>query len=149
MDLSLILMSIDFVEKYKSICLNYSDFENSMSGSNKTLYVKVLDKLGCAYKYYSNGSFYRVIFKSNNIEIHLHLVLKNGLVEPLLYVEDNEGELEPNGRFDFIPKKLGVEFDRRLYNLPKYTSELELEEILKEIFLICEDIKKEISKELA
>jgi hypothetical protein len=145
MDLSLILKSVDFVEKYKSICLNYNDFENSISGSNKAMYEKVLDKLGCDYKYYSNGSFYKVVFEVDNVKLQLHLVLKNGLIEPLLYVKAGEKTIEPKGRFDFIPKKIGVEFDRKLYNLPKYTSESDLEEILKAILLICEDIKKELA----
>ncbi len=41
---------------------------------------------------------------------------------------------------------MGVEFDRKKYNLPKDTSERELEEILKELFLIYGDIRKELIK---
>ncbi|MGZ4057066.1 MAG: hypothetical protein ACXVDZ_10780 [Bacteroidia bacterium] len=42
--------------------------------------------------------------------------------------------------------KLGANFDRENYNLPKYSTFEELEEILKEIFSIYEDIKKELGE---
>jgi len=147
MDLSLILKEVNFVERYKVICKNHNDFENSMSGAKNTLYNEVLNRLGYDYKYYSNGSFYQIISKINDIKLQLHLVLKNGIIEPLLYVKVGGETINPKGRLDFIPQKMGIEFNRALYNIPKYTSEAELEEILKELFSIYEDIKKEMIKE--
>ena len=78
----------------------------------------------------------------------MNLVLKDGLVESLLYMKENGSPITPQGRLDFLSEDLGIPFERKRYNLPMYTSESELEEILREIFLIYEDIKREVIEEI-
>jgi len=142
MDLYQILKNVDFVERYKRICSKYNDFENGMRGNNKKLYEALLAKLGKSYKYYANGNF----FKIGSNDTNLHLVLKDGLVEPLLYVMKEGSSLRPKGRFDGIAEELEENF-REKYTIPKYTSEMELEAILREIILLYEDIKQQVESE--
>jgi hypothetical protein len=148
MDLKKIFEDINFVKRYQSICEKNNDFDNRMRDSTKQLQKEVLDKFEYKYKYVSNGSFYQIKDECDNLLFNLHLVLKGGQVESLLYIYKNEQTLNAKGRFDFIPEKLGIPYDRLKYGLPKYASERELEEILKEIFSIYEDLKKEFIKQL-
>lgn len=66
----------------------------------------------------------------------------------MLFIKNNNETLEPQGRLDFFPEKLGIPFERiKCGALPKYGSEDELKEILKEIFSIYEDLKVEVIKQ--
>ena len=65
-------------------------------------------------------------------------------MESSIDIKDGNNWLSPDGRLDFIPQKMGISFDRSKHNLPKYTSEKDLENILTEILSIYEDIKKEV-----
>lgn len=149
MDLTPILNRIDFVSRYQKVCSDHDDFDNSLRGNKKELYDQVLAKFDYKPKYSSKERFYRIVIEENGYEFGLQLVFKDGLVEPMIDIKKGDSWLSPDGRFDFIPKKMGVEFDRKKYNLPKYTSEAELESILKEIFSIYEDVKKEVIKSQA
>ena len=145
-DLTPILKKIDFVSRYQKICSDHDDFDNSLRGNQKELYDQVLSKFNYMPKYFSKERFYRIVAEESNYEFGLQLVLKDGLVEPMIDIKKEDSWLSPDGRFDFIPQKMGVEFDRKKYNLPKYTSASELEQILREIFSIYEDIKGEVLK---
>lgn len=149
MDLTPIFIRIDFVSRYQKVCSDYDDFDNSLRGNKKELYDQVLAKFDYKPRYFSKERFYRIVTEENGYEFGLQIVLKDGLVEPMIDIKMGGAWLSPDGRFDFIPQKMGVEFDRKKYNLPKYTSEAELESILKEIFSIYEDIKKEVIKSQA
>ena len=141
MELKPVFQKVNFVERYKAICANHDDLDNSMRGIHKKLYEETLRKLGYEFKYYSKGSF----FKISEDNANLHLVLKDGLIEPLLYVMKDDASMLPRGRFDGIAEELQEGF-REQYTIPKYCSETELESILKEIFSLYEDIKKEVMK---
>jgi len=149
MDLTSILKNIDFVSRYQKVCNEHNDIDNSLRGNKKELYNQVLSKFDYQPKYFSKEHFYRIVTEENGYEFGLQLVLKDGLVEPMIDIKKGDSWLSPDGRFDFIPQKMGVEFDRKKFNLPKYASEAELEEILKDIFSIYEDIKKEVMESQA
>jgi hypothetical protein len=149
MDFTQILKNINFVSRYQKLCYEHNDFDNSLRGNKKELYDQVLSKFDYKPKYFSKECFYRIVTEDNGYEFGLQLVLKDGLVEPMINIKKGNFWLSPDGRFDFIPQKMGEEFDRKKYNLPKYTSEAELESVLKEIFSIYEDIKKEVIKSQA
>ncbi|HEV8511721.1 MAG TPA: hypothetical protein VGQ59_00500 [Cyclobacteriaceae bacterium] len=146
MDLTDVLNNINFVTRYQKICLDHNDFENRLSGNNRGLYDHVLSTFNYKSKYFPKEHFYRIVIEEGGYEFGLQLVLKDGLVEPMIDIRKDGTYFSPDGRFDFIPQEMGVEFDRKKYNLPKYTSEEELKSILKELFLIFEDIKSELAK---
>jgi len=144
MNLTPILKNINFVARYQKVCNDHNDFGNSLKGNKKELYDQVLSKFDYKFEYFFKENFYRVVTEDSGCQFGLQIVLKDGLVEPMVDIKKEGIWLSPDGRFDFIPQKMGVEFDRKKYNLPKYTSEAELESILKDIFSIYEDIKKEV-----
>ncbi len=141
MELKPVFEKINFVNRYQEICEEYNDFDKRMSNSKKTLQESVMKKMGYDYKYISNGSFFQVKEETNNWETQFNLVLKKGIVESLFYIYNNKGFDDQLGRLDFIPEKIGIPFDRKKYNLVFYKTEKDLEEILKSLFSIYEDLK--------
>ena len=148
MEVKKIFENIDFVNRYQKICEKHNDFDKRMRSSTKQLQKEVLDKFGYKNKYISNGSFYQIKEEYDEFSFQLHFVLKGGIVETLLFSKKNNKTIEPQGRIDFFPEDLDIPFERlKCGALPKYSSEKELEEILKEIFGIYEDLKKEFVKQ--
>ena len=71
--------------------------------------------------------------------------MHGGMVEAHFnYLKDSEWLMY--NRFDGYAQALNANFQREIYNIPKYSSFEELEEILKEIFSIYEDLKNEFVK---
>lgn len=147
MELSEVYKKIDFVNRFKKISINHNDFKNSLSGNNKEMYDRILSKFIYPVKYFKKETFYKIEEKLGNITFIFQLVLKNGIVEPMLYVKLNENYLGPDHRFDSVCEKLEDSFTRREFPIPVYSSEEELEEILNEIFAIYEDFKSELLKQ--
>jgi hypothetical protein len=144
MDLKPIFEKINFAQRYRTLCDAHQDFDNRLRGIHKPIYESVLRKMDCKFKYYSKGSFYQIINENNSCMFMLNLVLKDGLVESLIYININDSPVISQGRFDFLPEDMNIPFERKRYNLPIYVSEEELKEILKEIFSIYDDIKKAV-----
>lgn len=148
MELRTILEKINFVHRYQNICKKYNDFDNGMRGNQRKMYDTVIKKFDYSIKYYNKEKFYRLEHKlSENLMLGIQLSLKDGLVESMLDVYESNDFLTPDGRFDFIAEELNENYNRDKYNLPSFTSEKELEEILKEMFSIFEDLKDELSKQ--
>ena len=140
-DLSPILNKISFIDRYKEICEKYNDFDCRMRDVDLDMVNVLLNHFGYDYTYFSKEHFYKIINEESEYTFTLQLILKDGIVEPLLNIKFQDKYFYPNGRFDFIPEKMNMEFDREKFNLPKYSSKAELKEILKQIFSIFEDIK--------
>lgn len=149
MELKPIFEKIKFAERYRTLCDTHQDFGNRLRGVHAPIYKSALEKIGYEFKYYSNGNFYQIINVNDGCEFMLNLILKDGLVESLLYIKINNNTIIPHGRFDFLPEDMDIPFERKRHNLPMYGSEAELEEILRGIFSIYEDIKKEVMKKSA
>jgi len=137
-------MKIDFINRYKSLCVKYNDYDNSLRGNWTEIYSSVFCELGYNVKYFKRETFYRFEEKLKDYRFVLQFVLKEGLVEAMIHPERNNTFCVPDGRFDFVAKEIDDSFDRRKYTLPDYTSKEELKLILKEIFSIYEDLKTEL-----
>ncbi len=143
-DIKDVYIGINFIERYKNVCELFNDFENSVRGSNKHKYLEILESVNLTSKFSKGEKFYRHIDKVNGLKITLTLSLHDGLVEPLIAFElDNNTFLTPDGRWDFIPEQLGVEFNRKKYNLPKFKDIDELRTILKEVSSIYYDLLRQ------
>lgn len=143
MILKTVLENINFSNRYRNICDKNNDFNNRLRGNKKDFYLKVLNEFDYCFKYISNGSFFKIISKVNLYEFQLNLVLKDGQIECLLFVKYKNIHIEPCGRIDFLPMDLGIPFERKELNLPLYSDETQLKNILKDIFYLFEDIKRE------
>lgn len=146
MELESVLRNINFVSRYQEICAAHNDFDSSMSGSDKKMYMEKLKSLDDSVTYISKDKMFKIPFEFESSSLDLGLSLKQGVVEARLFYIKNEEWLIYN-RFDFLAEELDPSFDRDKYNIPSYKTESELEEILREIFSIYEDIKREVIKE--
>lgn len=140
------LYAINYISRYKELCKEFNDLENAFRGNNTDLYDRLISKNGYNFKYFKSERFYRINEKFGDYKFNFQLTLHGGLVEAMIDVQRQGEYLTPYGRFDFIPEMMGDEFDRKLFNLPKYTSESDLKMILTELFSIYEDLKLEIQK---
>ncbi len=148
MILESVFRRIDFVNRYKKICEDHNDFDNSMSGNQRKVYSEILQKIDESTVYLSKDKSFKSSFSFGEFTLELVLTLHSGHVQVHLNYLKGEEWLMYN-RLDGYAEELDSSFNRELHNIPKYASESELEEILKEIFSIYEDIKREASKELA
>lgn len=144
MELRRIFQEINFTNRYEKICESSVEFEKIMSGNNVSLYKEVFDLLEIKYKYNSNGSFFSITDKKEDIALNLHLVLKGGIIETFLFIKENGVQKKGIDRFDFIPEELNLPFNREKYNLPRYSSKQELISMLSQIFNIYNDLKEKI-----
>lgn len=144
MILESIFKKVNFVDRYKNICEKHNDFDNGLRGSNKKMYLEKLKAIDNSVVYFSKDKMFKISFGYDDFSIDIGLQLNDGLVEARLFYVKKEEWLLYN-RFDFICEKIDSGFDRKIYNLPKYTSEEELEIILKETLAIYEDIKNELT----
>ncbi|TGN26078.1 hypothetical protein [Empedobacter tilapiae] len=147
-DLTLIYNEIDFVNRFKILSTNHNNFSERLNGNKKELYDKILSKYDYKIKYFKKENFYKIEENTDGVLFIIQLVLKDGIIEPMLYIKIGDKYLEPDHRFDSICEKLDSSFSRKDFPIPKYSSEIELKEILDEIFSIYEDFKKEILKTL-
>lgn len=148
MILESVFRRVDFVDRYRKICEDHNDFDNSMSGNQRKVYSEILQKIDESVVYISKDKAFLSVYSFGDFKLELLLTLHNGLVEVHLNYLKGEEWLMYN-RLDGYAEELDSSFNRELHNIPKYSSESELEEILIEIFSIYEDIKREASKELA
>ena len=146
MVLESLFKKVNFISRYQKICVKHNSFKNRLDRADKKLYsekIKIYDK---SFVYHSRDKMFQVDFRHQAISLNMGLSLHNGMVEArLFYIKDEEWLLF--NRFDFICDELQNGF-RDEYNIPKYSSEEELEEILKDIFSIYEDLKKEFIQHL-
>ncbi|MBA6315175.1 hypothetical protein [Cellulophaga baltica] len=139
MDINLILNKINFVGRYKEICLDHNDYENRLRGRNTKRHLAILKKLDENFSYVSKDKFFTLKYEYEAFELNLGLVINDGLVEPSLYVIRNEDWILYH-RFDFISEKFHPGF-RENFNLLKYKTEAKLEELLTEILKLYKDIR--------
>lgn len=145
MVLESIFRKIDFVKRYQKIYEKYHNFENRLDTSNKKMYLENIKLFDQSVIYQSSDKMFQVDFKHKTCSLNLGLSLNYGIVEArLFYIKDEEWLLF--NRFDFLCEELQKGF-REKYNIPKYSSEDELKEILREIFSIYEDLKKEFVRQ--
>ena len=134
---------IEFVKRYENLCKKHNNFGNRMKRFDKLIYNKIIDKFNYKITYIKKDKIYEIIQDNAGYKIILRLILKDGIIEPFLFYSMLSVFHNPCGRFDFICEKINKNFNREIYSLPIFSSEQELEIILKEIFSLYEDFKKE------
>lgn len=140
------LAKIHLIERYKVICEKHNDFQNRLDKTNKKQLLSIFKNLYPSVKYEGLDKLYSIFFNVNEFKIIFCSKLHNGIVEPFFYIGKGDNEHIFYNRFDFICVDLDENFDRKICNIPKYSSEEELEQILKELLNIYEDFKIEFLK---
>jgi hypothetical protein len=134
-----ILKKNDFINRYQQICANHNNFDSCMSTTDKKSILQIFRTIDPNVKYLSPDRFYELNFVIVNYSIDFCLKLHNGIIEPFFIIGKT---FDDWWRFDFLCEEMDNEYDRKLYNLPKYSSYDELRQILLELYHIFDDIKK-------
>ncbi|MBO6496110.1 MAG: hypothetical protein JJ978_11125 [Roseivirga sp.] len=144
-DLTPHLKRIDFVRRYEALCKEHNDWNNRLRANGNEIYELVLADQNLDYIYNKKEKFYSTSYElEKGLEFVVTFGLMEGAVEPLINIKTGDGFYVPAGRMDFIPERIGEEFNRDLYNLPKFGSLNELKEILESIFTIVKDLQNAI-----
>tara|TARA_Y100000114_G_scaffold157294_1_gene189118 strand:- start:37374 stop:37736 length:363 start_codon:yes stop_codon:yes gene_type:complete len=108
-------------------------------------YKEVLDEFGLSYEHNKKEKFLSTTYSlASGHEFTLTFGLWRGKVETILVIRHEGQYMEPSGRLDFIPEEMGYEFDRKKYNLPKFSSVEDLREILYTLMGIIKDLEQAI-----
>lgn len=117
-----------------------------MSGNDKNQFLEVLKEFDPCVKYVAKE---KIFFSQSNVDdflVKIGLVLKDGIVEVFIFFIKGDDWLF-HGRFDGISNKIVAGFKGK-FKLPRYSSYVELKDILAEVFEIFLDVKKELRLQL-
>jgi hypothetical protein len=137
-----ILYKIDFVNRYEKIIESNQFLDNNFLIDNHKV-LELLKELGYIFKYSNNSNFYKLIQREVNFHFQFNMSLKYGNVELIWDILRNKDRLYFGlGGWSSV---MDILIGKRCL-MPKYRSYEDLREILKEVFAIYEDFKRELLK---
>jgi hypothetical protein len=88
-----IFEQIDVYNRYEALGKKYS-FEKRLKNYSNDEVLKIISESGYKARYMKSDNFFKITDKEKTFESTLHFILKNGLVEIVMYSEDQTtGEL--------------------------------------------------------
>ena len=144
-----IFEKINLYERHSNISNQYR-YEDKLKDYSNDKTIEIVKELGYTAKYRKKENFFQIIETTNKLKFYFHFSLKYGLVEVIMYWECiNDKDKWGGGTFAGICKKIeiakneekeGYIKDARCRNYE------DLKNILREYFLIYEDLKTEVLK---
>lgn len=142
-----IFEKIQFYKRYKALSDSTRKSEERFEKVEKQRVLEILNGLGVKAKYVSKGQFFKIEDIVNNWHFNLHLSVKYGVVEVILGGKNNATGVIIGGPASLICESIeyqkGTKSDGYIKD-PSFGSYAILEEVLKEIVALYEDMKKEI-----
>jgi len=142
-----IFENIQFCARYKELSDTTRKSKERFEKVEKQRVLEILNGLGVKAKYVSKGQFFKIEDVVNNWHLNLHLSIKYGVVEVILGGKNNDTNFIFGGPasliYESIEYQKGIKSDSYIKD-PSFGSYIILEEVLKEIVSIYEDMKKEI-----
>jgi len=136
------LLKINFVERAKKLTADhFADSDSTFESYDNEEIIKILDELGYKAKYNKEENFFKIVEKVLAYKFYFHISLKYGTVELIWYV-DKEDEFYGGSVWSMMKRIL--EGNDEMLMQPEFHNYEELEEILKEAFLMYEDFKNEL-----
>ena len=123
-----IFEKINLYERHSNISNQYR-FEDKLKDYSNDKTIEIVKELGYSAKYRKKEKFFQIIETINEMKFYFHFSLKYGLVEIIMYWECINNE-----------EKKGDIKKARFRNYE------DLKNILREYFLIYEDLKTEVLK---
>ena len=143
-----IFEKINLYERYSNISNQYR-FEETFENYSNDEVIKIVKELGYSAKYRKKENFFQILEPINEINFYFHFSLKYGKVEVIMYWESKKNKaISGGGPFSRICKLItinkGREFEKIKY--ARFRNYEDLKNILREYFLIYEDLKREVLK---
>ena len=144
-----IFEKIDLYERHSNISNQYR-FEETFENYSNDEVIKIVKELGYSAKYRKKENFFQIIETTNKLKFYFHFSLKYGLVEVIMYWECiNDKDKWGGGTFAGICKKIEIaknEEKEGYIKKARFRNYEDLKNILREYFLIYEDLKTEVLK---
>ena len=144
-----IFEKINLYERHSNISNQYR-FEETFENYSNDEVIKIVKELGYSAKYKKKENFFQIIETINEMKFYFHFSLKYGLVEIIMYWECiNNKDIWGGGTFAGICKKIEIAKNEEKEGYIKdarFRNYEDLKNILREYFLIYEDLKTEVLK---
>ena len=139
-----IFEKINLYERHSNISNQYR-FEETFENYSNDEVIKIVKELGYSAKYKKKENFFQIIETINEMRFYFHFSLKYGLVEIIMYWECiNNKDKWGGGTFAGICKKIEIaknEEKEGYIKKARFRNYEDLKNILREYFLIYEDLK--------
>ena len=143
-----IFEKINLYERHSNISNQYR-FEETFENYSNDEVIKIVKELGYTAKYRKKENFFQIIETINEMRFYFHFSLKYGLVEIIMGMMDKNKKNIIGGLVPNICKKIEIvknEEKKGDIKKARFRNYEDLKNILREYFLIYEDLKTEVLK---
>ena len=144
-----IFEKINLYERHSNISNQYR-FEETFENYSNDEVIKIGKELGYSAKYRKKEKFFQIIETTNKLKFYFHFSLKYGVVEIIMYWECiNNKDLSGGGLLSVVCKLIEIaknEEKEGYIKKARFRNYEDLKNILREYFLIYEDLKTEVLK---
>ena len=143
-----IFEKINLYDRYRDIN-NLYRFEETFENYSNDEVIKIVKELGYTAKYRKKENFFQIIETINEMRFYFHFSLKYGLVEIIMGMMDKNKKNIIGGLVPNVCKKIEIAKNEEKEGYIKdacFRNYEDLKNILREYFLIYEDLKTEVLK---
>ena len=144
-----IFEKINLYERHSNISNQYR-FEETFENYSNEKVIEIVKELGYTAKYRRKENFFQIIETTSKIKFYFHFSLKYGLVEIIIYWEYKKNkDVWGGGDFAGLCKLIEISRGEEMEGYirkPCFRNYEDLKNILREYFLIYEDLKTEVLK---
>ena len=143
-----IFEKINLYERHSNISNQYR-FEDKLKDYSNDKIIEIVKELGYSAKYRKKEKFFQIIETINEMKFYFHFSLEYGMVEIIMGMMNKNKKHIIGGAFSWLCKKIKVTENEEIKDNVKYArfrNYEDLKNILREYFLIYEDLKTEVLK---
>ena len=144
-----IFEKIHLYERYSYISNQYR-FEDKLKDYSNNKTIEIVKELGYSAKYRKKEKFFQIIEVINELKFYFHFSLEYGMVEVIIFWEyENNKDLSGGGLLSVVCKLIEIAKNEEKEGYIKdacFRNYEDLKNILREYFLIYEDLKTEVLK---
>ena len=138
-----IFEKINLYERHSNISNQYR-FEDKLKDYSNDKTIEIVKELGYSAKYRKKEKFFQIIETINEMKFYFHFSLEYGMVEIIMGMMNKNKKHIIGGAFSWLCKKIKVTENEEIKDNVKYArfrNYEDLKNILREYFLIYEDLK--------
>ena len=143
-----IFEKINLYERYSNISNQYR-FEETFENYSNDEVIKIVKELGYTAKYRKKENFFQMIETINGMKFYFHFSLKYGMVESIMGMMDKNKKNIIGGLVSNVCTLIEMRKNEEKEGYIKkacFRNYEDLKNILREYFLIYEDLKTEVLK---
>ena len=144
-----IFEKINLYKRHSNISNQYR-FEETFENYSNEKVIEIVKELGYSAKYKKKENFFQIIETINEMRFYFHFSLEYGMVEVIIFWEnENNKDLSGGGLLSVVCKLIEIAKNEEKEGYIKdacFRNYEDLKNILREYFLIYEDLKTEVLK---